>query len=389
MISKKLYLSIFTTLLLCVVASISGYTQSVGLNNTGFPADPSAVLDINSTVNGLKLPNLTKAQRIAIAAPAKGLTVYQTDEFKGVYYYNGTTWLRWLKPDPLHGTVVMNSTNVPAFTSNGAITFSGAIAGELTVNFPVAPQVPTILLSNNVGLADPPAPSSYCQYVFTSPCNTGAIDEDYAEQVTIEMIIDGITPVVAPYYYNRNNTGCEGPAIGNYVLVNPDPALPVATIQPDQGPLPLDKLKITVRDNALWGDNMRVWIDYNRDGDFYDLGELFHVHTGAGGQNPAAPTLTSSNIPADVPSTASNGVTFMRVKNYWIGQSTDPCIGGTWGETEDYRILIANATAAPAPEIATACIVKSVTTSSFRVVCTALSGIAKKNTTIHFQITEN
>lgn len=51
----------------------------------------SSVLDVKSILKGFLAPRMTQAQRIAIAAPADGLLVYQTDATKGFYYYNGTT----------------------------------------------------------------------------------------------------------------------------------------------------------------------------------------------------------------------------------------------------------------------------------------------------------
>ena len=36
---------------------------------------------------------MTAAQRAAIAAPATGLLVYQTDGITGLYQYNGTAWV--------------------------------------------------------------------------------------------------------------------------------------------------------------------------------------------------------------------------------------------------------------------------------------------------------
>src|ERR1700709_1168530 len=55
----------------------------------------SSVLDVKSVLKGFLAPRMTQAQRIAIATPADGLLVYQTDAAKGFYYYNGTTpaWL--------------------------------------------------------------------------------------------------------------------------------------------------------------------------------------------------------------------------------------------------------------------------------------------------------
>lgn len=66
--------------------------MSYGLSISPTDPDPSAVLDVQSTTKGFKLPVMSGAQRDAIVSPAKGLMVYSnTDDI--VYYFNGTSWL--------------------------------------------------------------------------------------------------------------------------------------------------------------------------------------------------------------------------------------------------------------------------------------------------------
>ncbi len=63
--------------------------------NTGIgtvtPA-PSAILELNATNKGFLPPRMTLAQRNAIAAPAEGLMLYQTDAAKGYYYIKNGAW---------------------------------------------------------------------------------------------------------------------------------------------------------------------------------------------------------------------------------------------------------------------------------------------------------
>jgi sugar lactone lactonase YvrE len=70
--------------------SLSARAQSVGIGTTAPAA--SAALEVRSTTQGLLLPRLTSVQRAAIASPAAGLLVFQTDNTPGVYYYDGATW---------------------------------------------------------------------------------------------------------------------------------------------------------------------------------------------------------------------------------------------------------------------------------------------------------
>lgn len=76
---------IIAGLLLILQASL--YAQvGIGTSNP----DPSAAVDISATDKGLLIPQMTTAQRTAIANPATGLLVIQTDEPAGFYYNAGT-----------------------------------------------------------------------------------------------------------------------------------------------------------------------------------------------------------------------------------------------------------------------------------------------------------
>lgn len=63
---------------------------SVGIG-TATPV-ASSILEIKSTTKGVLLPRMTKTQRDAIASPATGLLIFQTDNTKGLYYYSGSAW---------------------------------------------------------------------------------------------------------------------------------------------------------------------------------------------------------------------------------------------------------------------------------------------------------
>lgn len=65
--------------------------QSVGINTDGTPAHSSSILDVKSTTKGMLMPRMTSAQRAAIASPALGLLVYDTDT-KTIWTYNGLAW---------------------------------------------------------------------------------------------------------------------------------------------------------------------------------------------------------------------------------------------------------------------------------------------------------
>lgn len=68
--------------------------QSVVISEEGnaSPAS-SAILDIQSTDQGILIPRMTRTQRDNIASPSNGLLIYQTDSSPGFYYRDGTAWV--------------------------------------------------------------------------------------------------------------------------------------------------------------------------------------------------------------------------------------------------------------------------------------------------------
>lgn len=84
---------LFLGLVFCCSISVSGQT---GIGTT--TPNASSKLEIASTDKGLLIPRMTATQRSAIATPANGLLVYQTDSETGFYVNTGTsaspTWTR-------------------------------------------------------------------------------------------------------------------------------------------------------------------------------------------------------------------------------------------------------------------------------------------------------
>jgi len=88
---KKLKLILSATIIPLLQSNFSS-AQGLAVNTTGAGADASAMLDVNSTSQGVLVPRMTAAQRGLISNPATGLLVYQTDATAGFYFYNGTQW---------------------------------------------------------------------------------------------------------------------------------------------------------------------------------------------------------------------------------------------------------------------------------------------------------
>ncbi|MCH2083899.1 MAG: S8 family serine peptidase [Saprospiraceae bacterium] len=83
----------------------------------------------------------------------------------------------------------------------------------------------------------------------------------------------------------------------------------------------------------IYDENIRIWIDFNHDGEFDTSSELVYSIDGINEQ-----TIGSFSIPNE----ASLGITRLRV-NMQYGPNPDPCQtpqGDAYGETEDYCVFI-------------------------------------------------
>ena len=77
---------------------------------------------MGSSGKGVIMPKLTKAQRLAITNPQKGLMVFDADS-NTVFFHNGTSWLNFPAVDQLNNIV----TNISG--SNGTSLLGGLGGG--------------------------------------------------------------------------------------------------------------------------------------------------------------------------------------------------------------------------------------------------------------------
>jgi len=82
---KNRIISIMMILVSCVTFA------QIGIGTTS--PDASSALEINSVEKGFLMPRMTTAERIAIASPALGLLVYDTDT-KLIWSYDGAVWVK-------------------------------------------------------------------------------------------------------------------------------------------------------------------------------------------------------------------------------------------------------------------------------------------------------
>lgn len=80
-----------TTLLLLFMLFACCLNAQIGIGTT--TPNPSSILDIESTSQGVLTPRMTTAQRTSIASPAEGLLVFDTDE-SAFYYYDAASWVK-------------------------------------------------------------------------------------------------------------------------------------------------------------------------------------------------------------------------------------------------------------------------------------------------------
>lgn len=131
----------YLTLLLALSMPALAWSQ-VGIG-TSTP-DAAAALELSATDKGFLPPRMTATQRTAIATPAIGLMVYQTDGTAGLYVYNGSAWIAqsdWY-----------SNTGVP--TSSFALVVPASITSSATANYGIGANALNALTGgdNNVAL---------------------------------------------------------------------------------------------------------------------------------------------------------------------------------------------------------------------------------------------
>ncbi|TAE10103.1 MAG: T9SS C-terminal target domain-containing protein [Bacteroidetes bacterium] len=174
--------------------------------------------------------------------------------------------------------------------------------------------------SSGVEVSAIPQPT-YCATTYSSGCSG-----DYIDNVTFNTL-------------SNLATGCTGNAGNGYRTVYP--ASGATTTSVEQGAT----YTLTLRPSSGFSEGFGVWIDYNKDGDFLDVGEFVAVST-------TTTNGTDQNFSVSIPMSASLGLTAMRVRCFFnqtsgIIQSHACGAGATgFGEAEDYYITVST----PSPQ---------------------------------------
>ena len=193
---------------LTAAVSISAQSIRIGADGTS-TADASAILELDgSNSQGLLVPQMTEAQRNTFGSSlglspdnGEGMLIYQTDGEAGLYYWEGSRWLKY-KPFGYMG-VVGNNWDTLANGGSGAYVFSsygsGFTASELgTGNYDItfdAPfnTYPTITLTsenNKLPLPDDlPLVAPNCDPNYIADCSA-PFNASHIEAIRVESYVD-------------------------------------------------------------------------------------------------------------------------------------------------------------------------------------------------------
>jgi subtilisin family serine protease/PKD repeat protein len=145
--------------------------------------------------------------------------------------------------------------------------------------------------------------SSYCIPTYTA----GSAEGDYISLVQLGSINNATGALPGPYYFYYSDLSTDL--------------------------IPGNSYAVTVSAGTYGSDNnISVWIDYDQNGVFDPSEKLGNVTLGAMPQ--------TGTINFTVPAGAVPGITRMRVREVWNVTDMDPCLGYTYGETEDYNVNI-------------------------------------------------
>jgi hypothetical protein len=220
------------------------------------------------------------------------------------------------------GPILVNTQGVRSGNGQVIISWTGS------VTCPSNPRVPVTVTVNQppVISAISATPANICSIgnaALSVTASLPVVPVAYCQPSTSCTFPDIITNVT---FAGINRTSvCDAPGGGGYSIYNlPNPTINAGASYP---------ISVTTGGDV---EGAMAWIDYNQDGVFSPLEAIFN---GFAGTNPA-----TYNATANIPITAKNGTTRMRVRcTYNTNPNTllnPPCTNVTFGETEDYLVTI-------------------------------------------------
>jgi hypothetical protein len=151
------------------------------------------------------------------------------------------------------------------------------------------------------------ASAQYCTPVFSTGCGIGDEIGSFTTSGGTQNITTNLSTGCSPGFYIYHSTATVGQVQGQ-------------------------SFSFTVQSGATYAQGFRIWVDWNNDQDFTDAGEdMWNSVT-----NATTPFTGSITVPISV----SPGVKRMRVRCNWSTLPTDPCASQTYGEAEDFNLLV-------------------------------------------------
>ena len=145
--------------LISIISSIYLNAQT-GIGTT--TPNASAKLEVASTNKGILIPRMTETQRDAIASPANGLLIYQTDSLPGFYVNRGADgvkdWIRVSSDWTKNGTNISTTDNISTtgnLIGSSASTLSGfgAQINTITSSYQLIASDNAKVIQSNANLA--------------------------------------------------------------------------------------------------------------------------------------------------------------------------------------------------------------------------------------------
>lgn len=345
-------------LLLCVF-SLSVSAQGVKIGSTA-AIDNSAILELQSTTQGLLVPRLSAAQMSTLATSAQnGLIVYRTDGAVGLYEYDGSAWRQW--KHTLAGRVSMLSNSI--LEGEG---FSRAVieVGLDRIDF-AAPQneIPEVHITAETLPGAPPSGAfDYCRASYVS-CS------DYLLTGLRLMVGNSASPAQAFMNTASGPSLCQG-SQDQYRFT--DLSSPFYTTAPQSTPVvPTFNVGdvftvFAATGQAISGlnNNVSIFMDWDGSGAYEELndyGDDERIFQQASG--------SSVNYQVTIPTGVRNGVINGRIMVNDGTSIFDACEGEEQGETEDFQIQVNSPNTQPYPERAVACNVSGQSFTGFFVNC--------------------
>ncbi|MFP4470478.1 MAG: C25 family cysteine peptidase [Bacteroidales bacterium] len=263
--------------------------------------------DSNGNNNGILDPGETADLIVVISnnGSADAFNVLGTLESLDTYITINTA-------DPQEfGTILGDETGTAAFSVTAASTIPAGYTADLEVNF----------------TAD---------YGFAGSAVFGVLFPDYCYGEANCSYGDGITGFAVAEINNLNNGCSEDNGIMGYGdftdMITPlDPGMTYEVTMETGYSSQFATIWIDFNDNKEFEESERLLTDFELD----NSGQLYY---------------TDITIPDDVPT----GTKRMRLRARWLDSSSDPCADFSYGETEDYTVVIGEPAYLPPPENLTA-----------------------------------